>query len=155
MSLGWKWHHQLKPCQFVILQLSPVFQIKVGVEDVLYRSIITQCIYESLPLKKTFSTSKTFRLLQLFRKPLKWKNPMNASSQHKSVGGFLLPPIKEIKTSTSHEKEANKMINKQCRESPIGRLAVLGSISFNLKHNFFLLFFPILLKSRSGLRISN
>ena len=116
------------------------------------------CIGQSLlnaymPLKKTFSTSKTFRLLQLFRKPLKWKNPMNASSQHKSVGGFLLPPIKEIKTSTSHEKEANKMITKQRRESPIGRLVVLGSIPFNLKHNFFSTFLPHL--TQSSLRISN
>ena len=80
-------------------------------------------------LKKTFSTSKTFRLLQLFRKPLKWKNPMNASSQHKSVGGFLLPPIKEIKTSTSHKKEANKMITKQRRESPFGQFHLISNFS--------------------------
>ena len=62
---------------------------------------------------------------------------MNASSQHKSVGGFLLPPIKEIKTSTSHKKEANKMITKQRRESPIGRLVVLGSIPFNITFFYF------------------
>ena len=62
---------------------------------------------------------------------------MNASSQHKSVGGFLLPLIKEIKTSTSHKKEANKMTTKQRHECPIGLLVVVGSIPFNLKHNFF------------------
>ena len=61
---------------------------------------------------------------------------MNASSQHKSVGGFLLPPIKEIKTSTSHKKEANKMTTKQRYECSIGLLVVVGSIPFNLKHNF-------------------
>ena len=45
------------------------------------------------------------------------------------------------------------MITKQRRESPIGRLVVLGSIPFNLKHNFFSTFLPHL--TQSGLRISN
>ena len=61
--------------------------------------------------------------------------------------------LRKLKLAPAIKKEANKMITKQRRESPIGRLVVLGSIPFNLKHNFFSTFLPHL--TQSGLRISN
>ena len=100
----------------------------------MYRPIITQCIYESLPFKKN---SSTFRLLQFFRKLLSAKTRwMQVPSISPWEASFCLR-LGKLKPAPAIKKEANKMTTKQRRECPIGLLVVVGSIPFNLKHNFF------------------
>ena len=99
----------------------------------MYRPIITQCIYESLPFKKN---SSTFRLLQFFRKLLSAKTRWMQVPSISPWEASFCPRLRKLKLAPVIKKEANKMITKQRRESTIGLLVVVGSIPFNLKHNF-------------------